>query len=206
MTNEKETREDAELATWRGEWQALGGEDDFAPQLVARAAKDGRRMRLGAAAEVVAATFSTSFCVWLLVRSHGSAQVVAMSAFILLFNGAWLTHFFTMRAGLFGNHAVGEGALVFVELTRRRLATQRQWMVAARRWTLALGAIVFPWAIWVFLAHKEMYMAEPWRAVVGFGGVVVILGGVYAWTHVKERRLRAEGEAFERHIEEVKLT
>ncbi len=195
--------EDAELTSWRGEWQGLGGSEDFAAQLVARARKDGRKLRLSAAAEVLAATISTTVCVWLLARSRGSPEVIAMTAFILPFNGAWLTHFFTVRAGTFT--AIGAGVDDFVALTRRRLVTQRKWMVQARRWTSAIAVAVVPWAVWVLYTHREAYAREPWRGVVGFGTVVVILAGVYAWTFVKERKLAAEAEAFERHVADVQL-
>lgn len=198
---QKDTNDDAELTAWRGEWQALGGKDDLAAELVARASKDGRRMRLAALGEVLGAAFSTSFCAWLLVRSHGKIEIVAMTGLILLFNGAWLTHFFTVRNGLFATG--GEDALAFASLTRRRLATQRRWTVAARRWTVALAALLVPWAIWFFLAHKAAYVAEPWRAVVGFGTAAAIFAGVYGYTRIKERRLRAEEEAFERHLAEA---
>ena len=199
----KDPKEDAELSTWRGEWQGLGGGEDFAVQLVARARKDGRKLRLSAAAEVLAAAFSTTVCLWLLARSHGSPEVIAMTAFILPFNGAWLTHFFTVRAGTF--NAIGAGVDDFVVLTRRRLATQRKWMVLARRWTFAIGIALAPWMVWVFYAHREAYAREPWRGVLGFGMIVVIMAGVYAWTFVKERKLGVEAEAFERHVADVQL-
>lgn len=189
---------DAELSTWRGEWQGLGGSEDFAAQLVARARKDGRKLRLSAAAEVLAALFSTTVCLWLLARSHGSPEVIAMTALILPFNGAWLTHFFTARAGTFD--ALGASVGDFITLTRQRLATQRKWMAQARRWTIAIGIAIVPWALWVLYAHRDAYAREPWRGVVGFGTIAVILAGVLAWTFVKERKLGAEAEAFERHL------
>lgn len=197
-------REDAELSTWRGEWQSLGGGDDLASELVSRAARDGRRMRRAATLEVLAATLSTSFSVWLVARSQGSPEVVAVCALVLLFNGAWLTHFFTLRAELFSSSA--EGVDAFVALARRRVGTELRWARAARRWMLGLGALLVPWAIWVFVAHREAYSAAPWRGVVGFGGAAAIFGVVYALTHRKERKLRDEAEAFERYVAGAELT
>jgi len=199
----QENKADAELAAWRGEWQSLGGKDDLAAELVARARKDGKRLRRGAAGEVLASIFSTSFCLWLVIRSHGSPQIVAMTAIILLFNGAWLTSFFTVRAGLFMSS--GEGVDAFVELTRTRLAAQLVWTRIARRWTLVIGVALVPWGIWMFLAHEEHYLAEPWRAVVGFGGAAGIFAAVYAWVGIKARKLRAEEAAFERHVADGQL-
>ena len=194
---------DAELSTWRGEWQGLGGSEDFAAHLVARARKDGRKLKLAAATEVLATLFSTTVCIWLLARSHGATEVIVMAALILPFNGAWLTHFFTARAGTF--EAMGTGIDDFVALTRRRLATQRKWMAQARRWTTASGIAIVPWTVWVLYMHREAYAREPWRAVLGFGNIVLIIAGVVAWTYVKERKLGAEAEAFERHVADVQL-
>jgi hypothetical protein len=205
MSNEDkdEAKDDAELSTWRGEWQSLGGREDLASELVARAAKDGKRMRMSAAREVLAALFSTIVCLWLMVRTHGAVEVVAMTGLILFFNGAWLTHFFTLRANLFASS--GEGVASFIELTRNRLVTERKWTVFARRWTTAIGAAVVPWSVWVIIVHKDAYRAEPWRAFVGFGVAAAILAGVYFWTRRKERKLTAEADAFERHIADVEL-
>lgn len=41
--------------------------------------------------------------------------------------------------------------------------------------------------------------------MLGFGTIVLILAGVVAWTYVKERKLGAEAEAFERHVADVQL-
>lgn len=200
MTNDED---DKELSTWRTEWQTLGGQEDLAAELVARAAKDGRKMRRAAALEVLAATFSTTVCLWLVVKTHGELEITAMTAIILLFNGGWLTHFFMSRANLFGSS--GEGLEPFIELTRRRLATDLRWAAAARRWMLAVGVPLIPWAIWVLSAHRDAYAAAPWRGVVGFGGAAAIFAGVYVWTHVKERRLRLESEAFDRHVADAQV-
>lgn len=204
MSDENDrTTDERELATWRGEWEALGGSEHLASELVARAAKDGKRLHRSAAAEVLAATFSSTVCAWLAVRTHGALEVVTMSGFVLLFNGAWLTHFFTMRAGLFAPSA--EGVEAFVALTRKRLTTELRWARAARLWTAAIAVPMVPWCLWVFLAHREAYLAAPWRAVVGFGGVVVILAGVLLYLRNRERKLRCEEESFERHVAEVQL-
>jgi hypothetical protein len=195
--------EDEELGRWRAEWQALGGKDDLATKLVARAVSDGRRLRRNAAVEVLASACVISFFVWRVLRSHGSPQDVVLTALISLFIGAWLTHFFTVRADLFGSSA--EGVEAFIALTRRRLGAELKWARAARRWTLALSVLLLPWEVWMFLAHQDFYAAAPWRAVVGFGGIAVILACVYVGTLRKERKLRAEEEAFERNVTDVEL-
>ncbi|MDB4941592.1 MAG: hypothetical protein JWP97_1126 [Labilithrix sp.] len=198
MTHDNDNDNDHELGAWRAEWNTLGGREDLAAELVARAAKDGSRMRRAAVAEVLGAVFSSSICVWMVVRSHASLEITAMTAVILLFNGGWLTHFFTLRARLFG--AAGEGLAPFIDLTRQRLATELRWARLARRWMMALAAPLLPWAAWVLAAHRGAYLAAPWRAVVGFGGAAAIFGGVWVWTLRRETRLRGESELFERHL------
>ena len=117
-----------------------------------------------------------------------------MAALILPFNGARITHFFTARAGTF--EAMGAGIDDFVALTRRRLATQRKRMAQARRWTTAIGIgiaiaiAIVPWAVWVFYMHREAYAREPWRAVLGFGTIVL---SVQATTPARTRVLANEG-------------
>lgn len=197
------TEEDKELSAWRAEWQALGGKDDLASKLVARAAKDGRRMRFAAAKEVLAATFSSAVCLWLVQRFHGSAEIAVMTAVILLFNGAWLTHFFSSRADLFTPS--GEGVDAFIDLTRKRLATETKWARYARLWTAFMSAALTPWSVWVFYAHREAYFVAPWRAVVGFGGAAAIFAGVYMVALRKERKLRAQTEAFESNLAGAEL-
>lgn len=199
----QEFPDDPELAMWRAEWQALGGSENFAAQLVVRARKDGRRMRFSAAGEIGAAILATSVCAWLIVKSHGEPEDVVMTVFIVLFLGAWLTQFFTLRAGTFA--ASGEGVEAFVALTRRRLVTQRRWTRYAERWTALLAVAVVPWAAWVLHGHWAAYAAQPWRGVVGVGGAAVILAGVFRANRVKGRKLAAETEAFERQLVDVRL-
>jgi hypothetical protein len=198
-----ESNEDPELAAWRGEWQGLGGTEDFAAQLVARARKDGRRLRRSAAVEVTAAALSSTFAIWLVVHRRGALEAVLLMALILLFNGAILAHFFTVRAGTFASS--GDGVEAFVALTRRRFRTQKRWAGYARRWLLVLLVAVVPWAALMLHAHWDGYAAQPWRGVVGFGGIFVIAGGVLAWIRRTELRLVQESEAFERQLADVQL-
>jgi hypothetical protein len=196
--------EDRELAGWQAEWQALGGQAGLASTLVARAARDGKRMRLAAAKKIFGAAVSTSIAVWLLARSGGQVEILAVAVLVLLFNGAWVTNFFTMRADLFSPSAAGVSE--YVVLTRRRLEAEQRWARLARRWTAGMCALIFPWAVWVFIAYRDAYAAAPWRGVVGFGTATVIFVAVYLWAARREREIRAEAEAFERNIADVALT
>lgn len=189
---------DGELDAWRAEWRSLGATEDFTRSVAERAARDGRRMGRAAAGEVLAAALSSALCAAMIVHKHGALDVVAICAVVLVFNGAWLTHFFTSRTALFPSYGAGLDA--FVALTRRRLDAELRWLGYARRWTLALAALAAPWSLWVLVAHGEAYRAAPWRAVVGFGGAALIFAGVLLTSRLKERSLRAERDRFERAV------
>jgi len=194
---------DVELDGWRAEWQSLGGKEAFAASLVDRAARDGAKMRRAAAREVLAAAFSTGVAMWLIVRTKGALEVVSVTGLIILFNGVWLAHFFTLRSGLF--RGSGEGIDEFVALTRRRLATEQRFTRFALRSVGVISATLVPWAIWVFFAHREAYAAAPWRAIVGFGGAAAIFAGVTVFARRKATRLDAEAARFERQVAQAAL-
>lgn len=189
------TNEERELAGWRAEWNEIADGPAFERAIGARVARDRRRLFVSAATEVGATCLGTAIIAWLLARSHGSPLILAMAIPILLFFGAWLARFFGMRRGLF--RAPAEDVSTFVDLTRKRLATEIEWMRFARRSTLAIAAASLPWSAWAFAARFDRYAAEPWRAVVGFGGVVVILAGLAWWIPRKDARLRGELARFE---------
>lgn len=201
MENE---RQDEELLGWQAEWATLGGNPRFAATMVERAARDGRKLRLSAAGEVLAAVFSMAVSVGVVVRSHGALPVVFIIVVIQVFTGAWLAHFFHSRRALFD--AEGRDTAGFVALTRERLEASRRWTLFGRRWMQILGALVVPWTVWMFAANAAMYRAEPWRAVVGFGGALVIFAGAYLWLAHKERATVREREALEKEIAAAELT
>jgi hypothetical protein len=195
---------DDELNGWRSEWQRLGQTQGTAEELVRRASKDLRRMRAAAMAEVLAALCSSAFSVWLVVRSHGAVEIASIAATVLAFNGAWLTHYFSVRQGVLSPSA--GSTREYVELTRKRLQVEQRWNQNARRWTLALSVVLLPWCVWMFTGHFEFYRAAPWRGVVGFGGMFVILGGLFAFMHRKRQTIGKKIEAFERQIADLELT
>ena len=110
----------------------------------------------------------------------------------------------TLRQGSL--RAAGTGLDAFVELTRRRLADDLKWNAFGRRSTLALALFLLPWSVWMFLRHYDKYVAEPWRAFVGFGTVAVILGGLLAYQRHKQRALEADRERLESLVAERTIT
>ena len=137
-----------------------------------------------------ATALSSSLCAWLAVRSRGAPTTVAVAGLVLLFNGAWLAQFFGARAGLF--RASGATVGEYAQLARARLDAEARWVRTATRWTGALALALLPWAAWVAYVQRAMYAAQPWRAVVGFGGAALILAGV-GW-QLRRRSLRLDHE------------
>jgi len=200
MTND---RQDEELLGWQAEWATLGGNGRFAATMVERAARDGRKLKLAAAGEVLAVSFSMLLSIALVVRSHGALPVVAIVVVIQLFSGGWIAHYFNERRALFD--AEGKDTAGFVALTRERLEAARRWTIFGRRWMQLLGVIVVPWSIWMYVVNAAVYRAEPWRALVGFGGALVIFTGAYLWLAHKERATLRERDALEKQIAEAEL-
>jgi hypothetical protein len=196
--------EQQELEAWRSEWTSLPDVSMFARDVVDRAAREGRSLKRRTAKEIAAVLFSSGMCLWLLLSTHGKAQVVAISVVILLFNGAWITHYFNVRAGTFA--ASGEGLDAFVALTRKRITADRRWNRYALRWTQILALILVPWSVWMFLGHRDKYLAEPWRALVGFGGEVVILTALFFYLGRQRARLDVNSKRFEEQLQQVDPT
>lgn len=187
-----------ELAGWRAEWQALGDVAALGDQLAERCARDGRRIRRSLYAEAIAAFVSCAIVVGLIVRTRGAPPVTAMCGAILVFNGVWVTRFFTAREGQL--RLDGSSLDRFVALTRRRLASDLSLARFAWRANLVMLAMVVPGIAWIVASRLEAYRREPWRALVGIGVAAAIHAGLFAWMRRKRAKLAAEQERFEQLV------
>lgn len=192
--------EEQELDRWREEWQGLGGRAELTKELAAQAVKDTRRVRLAVVGEVVAAALTSAFGLWSAIGSHGRPAAVVLCAGLFLFNGVWLTRLFTLRGQ-------DEGAALddFVARRRQHLDRDLAWNRFARKATIALGVAIAPYAAWIAWAQQAFYRAEPWRAVVGFGGIVVILAALLLFLAKKRAKILEERERFETLVAERTL-
>ena len=185
---------DVELAGGRKEWASLGGRDEIAKELAVRVVKDGRRISRGIAIELAAGALATGTCVWMLARSRGELVTVVLCAAILIFVGVWCTRLLTLRKGTIA--AADTGLDAFIELTRRRLEDDLRWSAFSKRAMVAMSIFVVPWGVWAVVARWELYRAEPWRAVVGFGGAALVWAGCYVLVERRRVKLEAERERF----------
>jgi hypothetical protein len=190
--------EEKELEMWREEWQSLGGREGLMKDLAAQAVRDAKRIRLSKLTEVSSAIVSSAVALYfaMYLRAVG----IAMCAGIFFFNGVWLTRLFTLRA-----EEQSTALDDFIGLRRKRLELDLKWNAFARRATIGLGLACFPWSAWMLHAGWDLYRAEPWRAVVGFGGIVVILAGVLFGLGRKRKKIADERERFETLVAEKTL-
>ncbi len=72
-----------------------------------------------------------------------------------------------------------------------RVAELVRWFTFVQRGLVAFLVFLAPVAVWKAWIDRAMYAAEPWRAGVGFGGVLVIAAGVWAVAEAQKRGLRA---------------
>lgn len=172
---------DDEWTRLRAAWQATAPSPG---ELEASVRAASRRMRVGIAVEWVAGALVVGF--WLrqaVVMPHPIVFVLGGGS--VVFVAVWLT----MLHRTLGRAPAPTGSVrahlhTTAELARR----QERWYVFARRSLLAFcgfATLVMPWKAWV---DWEMYRAEPWRAVVGFGGFFALSAALFAVIGFMQRR------------------
>lgn len=187
--------QDPELERWQAEWQSLGGRERLAEELTNRVEKDGRRIRRSVTMEIAGSVFGSALCVWLIALRHGELVTTLACASLLASFGIYVTYLLLLRKD--ERRAASVGLDAFVELTRRRLQDDLRWHLFARRWLVVLAMLLVPWSIWAFVAHYPIFVAEPWRAAVGFGAEGTGIFLTFFFYRRKQRRLEAERDRFE---------
>lgn len=98
-----------------------------------------------------------------------------------------------------------------------RLLAEAELELRAQVWISRVvwisGALLFPWALYVLWSHADAYLSEPWRGVIGFGGLLVIFAGILWQLHHKRGvledevcRLKSWQETFHDHATNVQGT
>jgi hypothetical protein len=176
---------DDEWARLRAAWQATAPSPS---ELEASVRAASRRMRVGIGVEWAASVFLVAFWVHeAIVIPH--PIVFVLGAGSIVFVVVWLAMLHRTFGGA-GPHgaSVRDHLRATSDLARREVS----WYTFARRSFRAFvgfAALVMPWKAWV---DRAGYAAEPWRAVVGFGGFFV-LAGVMDLV-IRAARRRAEGQ------------
>lgn len=193
--------EERELEAWRSEWQALGGREELARELAERAKRGAAKQRRAVMMEVVASVVANASFLRMAITSRGAPVITALCAGAFFFSGIWLSKLFA----IFGPKDGATSVDGYVDVLRAQLDKDARWNDFARRATAALGLAIVPWSLWKVAADWQLYRAEPWRFVVGFGGVVVILAGLLFASTKKRARLAEERERFESLVAERTL-
>lgn len=186
--------DDREWDEWSRLWRGPEGDAPVPEADVAAARREVRRQFRDAAYEVSASVFLLAVAGWLVVR-RAQGPVLAIAMALCVYAGVWLAWFFAVRQGSW--RVVTASVAEHLALGRRRRLAAVRWARFARWCTAAWVALLAAWGPWMFLAHRAKYAAEPWRAMVGFGGAAAILAACWWWYGRKLARARQELEAFE---------
>ena len=147
-----------------------------------------RRQLVSLAVEVAAGVAVLAFYAVGLVRSP-SPPLVALALATTLFLGVYLTYLFLNRRAVLQDAALPTDA--WHAVLRRRAAADLRWNGFLTRSLAGMAIFGVVWGAWQVLHFREVYSAEPWRAVVGFGIYYGILGAMW----LVQRRKRPGLEA-----------
>lgn len=168
--------------------------------IVARARATTRRRVLEVIAEVVASALVVAFYVHAALRG-APPVVLVMGAVSSVFVAVWLGYLFHVRRATW--RAPTDTVVEQVRLARRRRHADVRWWVFVGRAAAVFGLAAVALAPFLLHAGRETYLAEPWRALVGFGGIAVILGGVLWHARRKLRAARREAEEIDALVRDL---
>ncbi len=170
---------DDEWLAWERDFQ--GGAESGGPSAamtLAAVRRETRRQWGGYALELLASVGLVAFYV-LMMRRQRETWFVVMASANFAFAALWMGYLTHVRRGTWS--AAGHDARTFVALTRARREADLRWFRFGRAITAVMLLFVAAWAPFVLRARWERYAAEPWRAVVGFGGALLIGVGVMVY-------------------------
>ncbi|HUT77291.1 MAG TPA: hypothetical protein VM285_06380 [Polyangia bacterium] len=116
--------------------------------------------------------------------------VIAISAVVIAFVAVSAVVFFRVRQGAW--RAAEQTPRALVALLRRRESSRLREARFSMKSSIALGLAVTLWIPWRLWVDWDGYCREPWRAVVGVGGIYVLLAvALFATRLWMRRRARA---------------
>lgn len=177
------------------DWQAGG----LTPSAIeARVRRGARQHRAAVAVEWVAGAAVLGFWAWQAVADPRPVTWV-MGAGSVVFVVAWLV---ALGRTLRPPDPVVETAM-YLRMEAERARAEGRWFVFVQRALYAFGAFAVLTAGWKLVVDWELYRAEPWRGVLGFGGLVVLLGALVWFARWRRRRALGLAERFDRMLERV---
>lgn len=193
--------DDRQWSEWMADFQG-GGRPLRAPDLARRM----RRSTVVMAAELgltLTACLGVAGVLAYRLQAEPHPVVAAIVAIVIAFLAASIVAFFRVRHGAW--RAAGETPRALAALLRRREESRLREARFSMRSSIILGLAVTLWIPWKLWVDWEGYAREPWRAVVGVGGVYVLLAVALVatrwWRIRKEHSLMAALE-MERSFDE----
>jgi hypothetical protein len=145
--------------------------------------------------ELVAVLLGVIFTIGLLLQSTPSISIVVLCVFCWL---VWGTSLWAKwQLSRTERRALTSAPAKFVQ-TLRKFTENRTRMIQKGRYMLvAAGVFCAVWVSWFVSENWVAYQQEPWRAVVGIGGVIVFyLLAIYLQRR-EQKRLQADLEGLE---------
>ncbi len=179
---------DDEWAAWARDFQDSGDSAPAPEEMLSAARRATRRQWFGYALELLASVGLVAFYV-VMMRRQRATWFVAMASANFVFAALWMGYLTHVRRGTWS--AAGSDVRTFAALTRARRVADLRWLRFARVTTAVVLLFVAGWMPFVLRARWALYSAEPWRAVVGFGGAALIgIAVLVAQTRKLERAER----------------
>jgi hypothetical protein len=168
-------------AVWRSESPDAG-------DIEARVRRDVARVRITVAVEWFAGASVVVFWAWQGIR-HPTLLNTVMGLGSTTFVVVWLIVLHrTIRPP-----RAASTTTAYLEGALEQARAEVRWFGFVRRSIIALCLFLVPCLAWLFEVSRALYAAEPWRAVLGFGGFAVLVS--WLWWIAGQRRARAAGIA-----------
>lgn len=176
-------------------WRAEG----ISPaEATARAARLVARARVAVAVEWIAGLLVVAF--WAIQIARRPVAITwVMGVGSVVFVVVWLG----VLHLIIRVPAAGTTARAFLEAAAEQARREARWFAFVRRSVAAFAVFLAPCAAWKFTIDRDFYAAEPWRAVVGFGGVGVLTSLLWVFSGLRRRSALAAAarlEALEREV------
>lgn len=172
---------------WREMWTDLDGDTPDPREVQAGLRARRHRLRWKSRLTAVCMLLGVTFTIGLLLTSPPAASIVVLCVFCWLVWGTsmWMK----WRVSRVERRALTRAPAKFVE-TLRQLTESRASMIRTGRYLLvAVGVFCAVWVSWFVSENWAVYQQEPWRAVVGVGGVIVLYFLVIYLQHREQKQL-----------------
>lgn len=167
------------------DWQSSAESVDV-EALVRRAKVGRRRLQAGFALELLAGAGVLAFWAPQLPKAGAGTALLGVGSivFVLVW---WIALWRNLRGSW---SAPGAQVEEFLALERRRLEARLRWTGVLRTSLIALTVLFVGASPFVLRDGWAMYREEPWRFVLGAGGVFAIVGALWVGATRQRARLR----------------